>query len=113
MGRADHLELGTHNALCDRCQRKYKANQLKKEWTGWMVCDRCWEPRHPQEFLRGRKENESVQWTRPDIVGTEDVITVDGKTLPQGGCTSPISIPGEATPGCAIPGWSKGYTNPL
>ena len=97
MGRADHLELGTHNALCDRCQRKYKANQLRKEWTGWMVCDRCWEPRHPQEFLKGHRDDESVEWTRPD--STE--------------CTSPNSIPGSAVPGCAVPGFNKGYVNPL
>ena len=75
MGRADHLELGTWNALCDRCQKKYKANQLRKEWTGWMVCESCWEPRHPQEFLRGQPEDENVDWSRPDT--RENIDTYD------------------------------------
>jgi len=113
MGRADYLEIGTWNALCDRCQRKYKANQLRKEWTGWMVCDHCWEPRHPQEFLRGHEEDENVDWTRPEINGSGSTITVDGKTLTWLACTQITSIPGDAVPGCAIPGFSKYYTNPL
>jgi hypothetical protein len=97
MGRADRLELGTWNALCDRCQRKYKANQLRLEWTGWRVCKKCWEPRHPQEFLKGKKDDQNVSFTRPDVAIT----------------CSPNSIPGLAVPGCAIPGWSKDYKNPL
>lgn len=81
MGRADYLELGTNNALCDRCQKKYKANQLKKEWTGWMVCDSCWEPRHPQEFLKGHDEDENVPWSRPDSDADTNTTTVDGSLL--------------------------------
>ncbi len=32
------------NAICDRCGFRYKFYNLKKEWTGLMVCDGCWEP---------------------------------------------------------------------
>ena len=70
MGRADYYKEGTHNAICDRCSFKYKADELKKEWTGLMVCSRCWEPRHPQEFLKGHKDEPQVPWSRPD---TEDI----------------------------------------
>jgi len=76
MGRADYYDPSSYNAICDRCGFKYKANQLRKEWTGWMVCDSCWEPRHPQEFLRGRDEDENVQWTRPDT--DDEVIEIVG-----------------------------------
>ena len=81
MGRADYAKLGDYNALCDRCQTKHKASELREEWTGWMVCDRCWEPRHPQEFLRGHPENENVPWTRPDSNANTSVTTVDGASL--------------------------------
>jgi len=80
-GRADYLELGTWNALCDRCQRKYKANELRKEWTGWMVCESCWDPQHEQEFLKGHVDNPQVPWTRPDSNGDTSVTTVDGESL--------------------------------
>jgi len=74
-------KLGDWLSLCDRCQRVYYASQLREEWTGWMVCDRCWEPRHPQEFLRGNPENENVPWTRPDSNANTSVTTVDGASL--------------------------------
>jgi hypothetical protein len=82
MGRADRLELGTWNALCDRCQKKYKAYELRREWTGWMVCDTCWEPRHPQDFLKGKPDNSNVPWTRPDQDSdTTEYVGDAGKTI--------------------------------
>jgi len=113
MGRADYYKPNDYNAICDRCGFKFKASDLKKEWTGWMVCDSCWEPRHPQEFLRGKEDNSNVPWSRPDSNADTNVTTVDGKSLFTVNCSQPNSIPGQAVPGCAIPGWSKGYTNPL
>ena len=81
MGRADYLQPNTWNALCDRCGFKYKANELREEWTGWMVCERCWEPRHEQDFLKGHKDEPNVPWTRPDSNANTSVITVDGSSL--------------------------------
>lgn len=60
---------GDYNAICDRCGFEYKASKLKKEWTGLMVCKDCYEPRHPQDYLRARSEDSSVPWTRPDTSG--------------------------------------------
>ena len=65
-GMATGFRLNDHNALCDRCQRKFWASDLKKEWTGWMVCDSCYDPRHEQESLKSHAESESVEWSRPD-----------------------------------------------
>lgn len=31
-----------------------------------MVCSEDYETRHPQEFVRGRKDSGHVPWTRPD-----------------------------------------------
>jgi len=53
------------NAICDRCGFRYKFYNLKKEWTGLMVCDGCWEPRHPQDFLKVPNPEKAPEWTRP------------------------------------------------
>ena len=42
---------GDWAVICDRCGFKFKASQLKQEWTGLMVCTKCYEERHPQDFL--------------------------------------------------------------
>lgn len=91
------LELGTWNALCDRCGFKFKANKLKKEWNGLYTCEKCWEPRHPSDFFRVTGENTSVPYARPDstnnaygtignanttlIVGTDEGIQYASTTL--------------------------------
>jgi len=67
----DEYVHGAWNAICDRCGFKYKSFQLRAEWNGLRTCDGpntngCWEPRHPQDFVRGVKDQQSVPWTRPD-----------------------------------------------
>jgi len=46
-----------------------------REWTGVIVCKSCWEPRHPQDFVKGREEDQAVTDPRPepaDIFITEN-----------------------------------------
>lgn len=50
--RADYYEPGDWNARCSICGGKFKAGQLRKHWQGAYRCDGCWEPRHPQDFVR-------------------------------------------------------------
>jgi len=62
---------GQHNVICDRCGCKYKSGQLRLEWTGLRVCsgagtNACWEPRHPQDHVRGRKDKQAPDWARPE-----------------------------------------------
>jgi hypothetical protein len=66
MGKADKYQHGTHNAICDTCGFKYKASQLRMTWDGFFVCDPCWEPRHPQDFVRGKVDKLRVDIVRPD-----------------------------------------------
>lgn len=55
------------NALCDVCGFKKKSFDLRKRWDGMYCCPTCWEPRHPQDFLRARKETSNhLPWTRPE-----------------------------------------------
>lgn len=65
MGRADFLRLGSWNAICDRCGAKFKAEDLHLTWQGYRVCLRDWEPRQPQDFVRGVPERIAPPWTRP------------------------------------------------
>lgn len=60
-------------AICDRCGFKFHASRLRPTWDNFMVCERCWYPRHPQELLRAKQDDQSVPWARPD--GTDTFIT--------------------------------------
>jgi hypothetical protein len=72
MGRADYYNSGNYNAICDECGKKFKFEQLKKRWDGLFVCPRDWEPRHPQDYVKGIRDNMSVPVSRPE--GTDILI---------------------------------------
>lgn len=84
---------GDWRASCDVCGRDYKATTLRKRWDGLMVDDRCWEPRHPQDFVRGSVDTQVPQWTRPEPA---DTFVLD--------CSTRSSIAGYASAGCMIAG---------
>lgn len=53
-------------AICDRCGFEFKHAELRKEWTGLMVChgpatNGCWEPRNQQDYVRGVPDNQGVR----------------------------------------------------
>jgi hypothetical protein len=63
---AYNLTLGGPIGCCDRCGFEYNLSRLRKEWTGLMVCsgpgtNGCWEPRHPQEYVRGVPDRQGVR----------------------------------------------------
>ncbi len=62
----EYFKHGSWNAICDRCGFKYKSGDLRREWTGLMVChgggtNNCWEPRHPQDYIKTRPETPAVK----------------------------------------------------
>lgn len=57
--------------ICDRDGFKYKASEMRKEWNGLIVHKNNFETRHPQEFVRGRKDDQSVPWTRSEGADVE------------------------------------------
>lgn len=61
-----YFVLGQWNAICDGCGRKFKSGQLRKDWQGFMMCEKDWEPRHPQDFVRAAKPESVPAWTRPE-----------------------------------------------
>lgn len=66
MGTRDQLTLGLWNVICDRCGFKYKNNEVRKTWDNLIVCEPCFETRHPQDFVRSKPDEEAVAFTRPD-----------------------------------------------
>jgi hypothetical protein len=56
-------------AICDRCGFKFRHNQLRKEWTGNLVCRPCWDPR-PAD-------------TKPPKVGPEGLPVRDARPEPE------------------------------
>lgn len=78
MGSADYLKWGTWNVICDRCGVKRKADQVRKEWTGLIVCkDKCWEARHPQDFVRAVNDDQSVAFVRSEPADQFVSVTYD------------------------------------
>lgn len=86
MGRADYYAEGDWNAVCHECGKKFKASQLKRHWQGYYVCEKHWEPRHPQDFVRAVPDVQTPPWVQS-----------------QGGtCLSLTAIADEAVAECAI-----------
>lgn len=59
------FELGTWNAICAQCAGTFKAYELKKHWQGQWWCDRCFETRHPQDFVKATADVQTPPWTQP------------------------------------------------
>lgn len=58
---------GKHLVICDRCGFKKLSDEVRKEWTGLIVCrDTCWEPKHPQLLTRAVRDNQAVRDARPE-----------------------------------------------
>jgi len=66
MGKSDYYKKGDWNAECDVCGQKYKASKLKLRWDGLYVCPKDFERRHPQDFVRGIKDDQSTPFSRPE-----------------------------------------------
>jgi len=66
--------------LCDRCAFEYPLKDLKKEWTGFKVCNECFEPKHPQlEPHTAPADPQALYEPRPDTdkeVGEGYVVVV-------------------------------------
>lgn len=60
---------GDNWATCAVCGIEYRASDFRRRWDGLMVCREDWEPQHPQEFVRGKRDDQ-----RPSVTsGPRDV----------------------------------------
>ena len=76
MSYYSRYDKGDWKALCDVCGREFKASQLNKRWDGLMCCKQDWEPRQPQDFVRGVSDPQLVPWTRPEPTDSYLPITI-------------------------------------
>lgn len=95
MGRIGYYASGDYNAVCSMCGKPFKASQLKKHWQGLYRCERCWEPRQPQDFVKSPGPEAPPPWVQP---WTDDFVP---------SCTpfTRSAVPGSAGPGCTLPGF--------
>jgi hypothetical protein len=93
-----YFKSGSWNANCDICGFRFKAEQLRKDWRGLMVCEKDYEMRNPQDFLRISPEHVVPPWTRPE--GTDTFIPVTYVCSFEGSS----SVAGIAIAGCSITG---------
>jgi hypothetical protein len=70
VGKSDYWKPNDYNALCDVCGWKFKASELKRRWDGLMCCSEDWEPRQPQDFVRGVRDQKKLPFTRPEATDT-------------------------------------------
>lgn len=66
MGKKDYFSHGNWNAICDICGQKYKGTELKMQWNNLFTCPTCFEPRNPQDFVKGVRDDMRVPIARPD-----------------------------------------------
>ena len=84
----DRYVHGDFNVISDRSGFKLKRSECRREWNGLLVGKDEWEPRHPQDFVRGVKDDQSVPDPRPgavdndlDITTTLDADEIQGQTV--------------------------------
>lgn len=51
--------------ICDVCGKKIKAHKAKHRWDGFVVCEKDYEPRQPQDFVKARVDKITVPFLRP------------------------------------------------
>jgi len=55
-------------AICDRCGFKVDYLSLQEEWNGLLVCQECYEPKHPQlEPTYASADAEALEDPRPQV----------------------------------------------
>ena len=101
-GPADYLALGDYNAACYECGRKFKFSELRRHWQGYYVCPPHFEPRHPQDFVRGVQDVQTVPVSQPENDKFVVFCTPNGKT----------AISQFAISGCAISGYRSPFFDP-
>lgn len=65
MSKGWNYKPASWNIICDVCGIKYKASESKFRWDGLITCPKCFEHRHPQDYLKARPDKITVPFLRP------------------------------------------------
>jgi hypothetical protein len=63
-----HYIPGSYYQICDRTGFKVRNFNTQREWDGLQVRDASWEPRQPQDFVRGVRDYQNVPIPRPQQI---------------------------------------------
>jgi hypothetical protein len=55
-----------YKVTCHRCGFWFPSTEIKKEWTGLLVCQQCYEPRHPQTLIKVHGEKSFPEFVSKD-----------------------------------------------
>lgn len=94
MPKIDGWVPGDWNIACSMCGRKRKASYMVKNWQGQWRCPEHDEPRHPQDYVKGTVDNQTVPFVQQ--MADLDITFCD--------FNSQLALPGYAIPGCMVPG---------
>lgn len=72
MGTELYYKPGSFYRICDRTGFATRAERTRKEWTGLIVRESVWEPRQPQDFVKGVVDDQTVPQPRPRQVDAYD-----------------------------------------
>jgi hypothetical protein len=70
MGRENFYKPGSFYRICDRTGMAIRAERTQTEWQGLIVDKRVFEPRQPQDFVRGVNDDQTVPFARPRVFNT-------------------------------------------
>lgn len=65
MGTELHYKPGSFYRICDRTGFATRSERTAMEWNNLIVRDGVFEPRHPQDFVKGVLDNQTVPLARP------------------------------------------------
>ena len=86
---------GHHLVTCDLSGWVFWDDEVKTTWDGMVVGAPFYEARHPQDFVRGKVDKQSVEPSRPEPTDTfRASCTLSGRN----------GIAGMGSAGCAITG---------
>ena len=78
---ADDYRPGDPWVICDHSGFKIRRSESRKMWNGLIVHHRFWEPRHPLDMIRSKRDKQSVPDPRPEpadsFLGDNDVQAED------------------------------------
>ena len=90
-----------HWVICDRCGVAYRNSVMKEQWDGLIVDPGCFEHRHPQDLVRGMKDDtRALGYVRPDDADNSNA-GIDGSVC---NLTNSAAVAGIGVAGCAVAG---------
>ncbi len=88
--------------VCDRTGLDFRQSDMRKQWDGIWVNKWDWEPRHPQDFVKGIKDHQAVYEPRPTIDSAIDNTTTTSAASSKGTFTVTLTSVTNIADGDAI-----------